>query len=48
MWAPTLGLVILSTAVGLLAEPIFRVCQSAAIALMDTSAYLAAVLGSLP
>ncbi len=48
MWAPTLGLVILSTAVGLLAEPIFRVCQSAAMTLMDTSAYVAAVLGSLP
>lgn len=48
MWAPTLGLVILSTAVGLLAEPIYRVCLSAAGVLMDSSGYIAAVLGNLP
>ncbi len=48
MWVPTLGLVTVSTAAGFLAGPIYAVCQSAALQLIDSTAYITAVLGRLP
>ncbi len=48
MWAPTLGFVLLSTAVGFWAEPLYRVCQAAAAQLVDSSMYITAVLGMVP
>ena len=48
LWAPTLGLVALSTAAGILVAPLYTICQIAAAQLSDPSIYITATLGSIP
>ena len=48
MWAPTLAIVVLSTLVGFLAEPVFNLCRVTAAQLFDPTAYVTAVFGGLP
>ncbi len=46
-WAPSIIIVVLSVLLGLLANPVFEVCQLAAAQLMNPSEYINAVLGVL-
>ena len=48
LWAPTLAVVLLSVAAGLLAEPLLDLAGQAASQLVDPGAYVQAVLGGLP
>ncbi|MEJ5201703.1 MAG: proton-conducting transporter membrane subunit, partial [Anaerolineales bacterium] len=48
LWAPTLGLVMLSTAAGILVAPLYDVCQIAATQLSDPSIYISGALGNIP
>ncbi len=48
LWAPTLGLVMLSTAAGILAAPLYDICQIAATQLSDPSIYISGALGNIP
>jgi multicomponent Na+:H+ antiporter subunit D len=44
-WAPSITIVVFSVLLGLLANPIFEICQLAAAQLMDPTQYISAVLG---
>jgi len=46
--APTLLLALFSLVLGLLPEPLFRLCHSAAEQVLNPSSYITAVLGTLP
>ncbi|NPV87696.1 MAG: Na+/H+ antiporter subunit D [Anaerolineae bacterium] len=48
LWVPTLALVALSTAAGVLAAPLYGVCQMAAMQISNPSTYITAVLGAMP
>jgi multicomponent Na+:H+ antiporter subunit D len=48
LWAPTLAVVLLSVAAGLLAEPLLDLAGQAASQLVDPGGYVQAVLGGLP
>lgn len=44
-WVPSIAIVVFSVLLGLLANPIFEICQLAAAQLMDPTQYISAVLG---
>ncbi|MCU0485114.1 MAG: Na+/H+ antiporter subunit D [Anaerolineales bacterium] len=48
LWVPTLAVVLLSVAAGLLAEPLLNLAAQAASQLMDPGVYVQAVLGGVP
>lgn len=48
LWVPTLALVLLSVLAGILTEPLLNLAEQAASQLMDPSAYIHAILGTIP
>lgn len=48
LYAPAIGLAVLTVAIGIGAEPVYRLAEQAAAQLLDPQAYIAAVLGEVP